>query len=988
MFKNLTLFIFILISTLSGFSQSYFQQEVNFKINVRLDEENNFLYADETIEYTNNSPDTLHFIYFHLWANAYKNYKTEFAKEFTNFRHRSLKNRDLGYIDGLDFKVDTQKVECLIDETNIDICKIILKNPLLPNQKITISTPFYIKIPQNISRLGHNEQAYQITQWYPKPAVYDAKGWHAMPYLDMGEFYSEFGSFDVSITVPQNYVVAATGNLETKSEIQFLDSLSKIKAKPLYTINKPTFPASSKETKTIRFTEKRIHDFAWFADKRFNVLKGNVILPNSKDTVTTWSFFTNKRIVFWNKSLEYIHDAVYDYSLWLGDYPYKNCTAVEGALGSGGGMEYPTITVIGDYHHDFYLESVIMHEIGHNWFYGILGSNERDFPWMDEGLNTFYELRYLEKKYPNKKMSDVYGEERSKRLNYLSYLYKKNYEINYQSGARNNTDQESNLKSSEYLPSNYGDIVYKKNAFIFNYLKNYLGDEKFDRIMKIYFENWKFKHPQPEDFIKLFKENSKENLSWFFDDLLQTRKKIDYKISSLHKNELKVKNIGQIEAPFQISLLKNDTLVKTFWNDAIENKSKIVLPNLSFNKIIIDYEQIMPDINKKNNYIYKNGIIKKRKNIEFKFYRSYENPEKVTICYIPVVGYNLYDNVMPGILIYNSLFPLKKLEYFVMPMFSFAQEKMNGEAKINYNIFPYSKVFHYITTSISGMKYSLLDNSFYKFKTEINIRFRVEPLSKRIEKRLIFNSMMVSNIENIIYNDSSSFVNFNNLKFVYASHQKRNPYNFNFNIQGNKNFAKSWINANYKFSYNKNPQKGIEIKLFAGKFLYNSTEYYGDYNFRLSGHTGENDYAFDNTFFGRNENVQTTPQYSVLSQQFVNADGAFVYYSYIGQTNNWLTTLGFSVDFPEKLPLKLYANFGTYAGAGNNSYSQKIALETGVGITIFPNIFEIYFPLKVSKDLTNNADINNLYESYSEKIRFVLNLNQLNRFKFVKDIYN
>ena len=392
--------------------------------------------------------------------------------------------------------------------------------------------------------------------------------------------------------------------------------------------------------------------------------------------------------------------------------------------------------------------------------------------------------------------------------------------------------------------------------------------------MKIYFETWKFKHPQPEDFIKLFKENSKQDLNWFFDDVLQTRKRIDYKISYLHKNELKVKNVGQIQAPFNISLLKNDSLVHSFWNKSISKKEKITIPDLVFDKIIIDNEQIMPDVNKKNNYIYRNGIIKKRKQFELKLFGSVESAEKISIYFTPILANNYYDNYMPGILIYNSVFPIKKLEYFAMPMYSFAQEKINGEAKINYNIFPYSKVFQYITTSVSGMKYSLLNKSFYKLKTEIDIKFRVEPLNKNIEKRIIFNHIFASNIENLIYNDSSSFSHFNNLKFLYAKHQKQNPYSVFVNFQGNQNFVKSSLEANYKFSYKKNPKKGIEIRLFAGKFLYNSSTYYGDYRFRLSGFTGENDYDFENIFLARAENVKNTAQYNVFSR--VGVDNFFL----------------------------------------------------------------------------------------------------------------
>ncbi|NJK97378.1 MAG: M1 family metallopeptidase [Bacteroidales bacterium] len=273
-----------------------------------------------------------------------------------------------------------------------DILKLILNKPLRSGEKITITTPFRVKFPMGgISRMGHIGQSYQVTQWYPKPAVYDMKGWHPIPYLDQGEFYSEFGSFDVSITIPQNYVVAATGELQTPSEIDWLNQLAERDAKVDSFTSKVTKQESDSTFKTIRYKEKNVHDFAWFADKYFRVLKGNVVLPASGDTVITWAFFPWSKGKLWKKAPEYLHDAVYSYSRWLGDYPYKNCTALEGPLGAGGGMEYPGITIVSSGGSAIGLDQVITHEVGHNWLYGILAFNERDFPYLDEGLNTYYE---------------------------------------------------------------------------------------------------------------------------------------------------------------------------------------------------------------------------------------------------------------------------------------------------------------------------------------------------------------------------------------------------------------------------------------------------------------------------------------------------------------------------------------------------------------------------------------------------------------------
>jgi hypothetical protein len=338
----------------------------------------------------------------HVWPNAFKNNKSSFAKqklEDKNTKFEYSKNSERGYMDSLQFLVNGFPVQVISNEEFPDIIKLILPTSLQPKDSIIITTPFRVKLPYTFSRIGHVEQSYQISQWYPKPAVFDQKGWHPIPYLDQGEFYAEYATYDVHITLPQNYVVGATGELQNQSEVQFLDSLSTATSLMKEYSSKDTFPPSSKILKTLHYKQSNVHDFAWFADKRFHVLTSEVELPQSKRKVKTYVMFTNKYAKYWKDASSYINDAVYYYSLWNGDYPYNYCTAVDGALSAGGGMEYPMITVIGEVGSAKTLDRVIAHEVGHNWFYGILGSNERVHPWMDEGVNSFYETRYMRRKY-------------------------------------------------------------------------------------------------------------------------------------------------------------------------------------------------------------------------------------------------------------------------------------------------------------------------------------------------------------------------------------------------------------------------------------------------------------------------------------------------------------------------------------------------------------------------------------------------------------
>ncbi|MGH2553151.1 MAG: M1 family metallopeptidase, partial [Chitinophagaceae bacterium] len=508
--RKLILLLLAISASLRSFSQ-YWQQQVNYSIDVSLNDKDHTLDAFETIEYINNSPDTLSFIWFHCWPNAYKNDKTAYTDQTlengsTKFYFSDKEQK--GYINRLDFKVNNITAITEDHPQHIDIIKIVLPHPLPPRQKITITTPFHIKLPYNFSRGGHEGQSYQATQWYPKPAVYDKYGWHPMPYLDQGEFYSEFGSFDVSITVPKNYVVAATGELQNAEEKEWLKSRASFAWEPVKGKEKNAsgqikstlqlFPESANEIKTLHYKQTNIHDFAWFADKRFIVNHDTCRLVSGR-IIDAFTYFTPEHKEIWSNSITYSKDAVRHYSSLVGEYPYNIVQVVQGPESFGGGMEYPTITVISPGGNFKSLDNVIAHEIGHNWFYGILASNEREHPWMDEGINSYYDARYMLNKYGKQPQLE---------------------RIAFETKALTKTDQPIELPSEKFNEINYNLIAYYKTAEWLRYLESKLGTETFNSAMQEYYKRWQYKHPQPEDFKKVMEESSGKNLDSLF-SLLQ-----------------------------------------------------------------------------------------------------------------------------------------------------------------------------------------------------------------------------------------------------------------------------------------------------------------------------------------------------------------------------------------------------------------------------------------------------------------------------------
>lgn len=989
------------LTSVNSQNAGYFQQEVNYNIDVTLDDENHILRGFESFDYLNNSPNSLDFLYIHIWPNAYKNGETALARQLArmgNYTLKDPKEGDLGYIDSLNFKVNDEVVKWELDSENIDICKVYLNSPLSPGETITVSTPFKVQIPSGrISRLGHIGQSYQITQWYPKPAVYDENGWNTMPYLTQGEFYSEFGSFDVSITLPKNYVIGATGDkIDGEEEVQFLEdkidftkNYLKDPDNPQFaSLNKNEFPKSDKETKTVRFYQENVHDFAWFADKRYLVLKGEVELPISKRKVETWALFTTDDADLWEKSIEYLNDATYYYSLWNGEYPYNHVTAVDGTISAGGGMEYPNITVIGSSGSDKGLEVVIMHEVGHNWFYGILGSNERVHAWMDEGINSYNETRYMEHKYPDYNMLAIFvGEDIIKNKD-PRQTYKAGDQFMYMLTAGNYADQPMQIHSDDYSNINYGAIVYKKTAFVFGYLAQYLGQETFDQCMHIYFETWKFKHPKPKDIRAIFEKESGKDLSWFFEDIVKTSKKIDFKIC--HIEDLKdgtykvtVQNTGEISAPFSVGTIEPEKLISNdiSWFDPLEVgvKTDVIIKAEKKDRISIDPNGEMPDFNRQNNISKTSGILKKVEPVSLKLGLRLNDGQKSQVFWVPLWAWNEYDKNMLGVNIHNTVIPLKSFEYSITPLYSFSENELNGFARFSY--YRENTQFHLRGQSFTEISNRLLDQKYLLISPEVKIKLKT-PLRSRKNRSLTLKSNYIQKYQTTYADDDTETVfseapyHFvNEVKFNMSYSNISSKYDIEFKVQ---QIIEDWGNYLYPISVESNytikDKRGKDqfiIRAFAGKYIEASNS--AAYRWNTNGQNGLNDYEYDGLYLGRTETSD------LLSRQtYANQGGLLKSFGTSG--NNWMISGQVDYKLPIGLPLYLYMGAALLDNRDFVEGSSEWDIDYAGGISFKTGAFNINIPLVYPDLFEDGNDI-----SIIDAISFEIYLESLNPNKILRN---
>ena len=979
--KRIHILLLLILLQQAGHAQQYWQQELHYTIEVALDDRQNSLNGFLKLRYTNNSPDTLSFIWFHLWPNAYKNDRTAFSDQLllhgrTDFYFSDREQR--GYINRLDFRVNNATLPTEDHPQYIDIIKVYLPSPLAPGAQTEITTPFHVKLPKNFSRGGHTGQSYQATQWYPKPAVYDNKGWHPMPYLDQGEFYSEFGTYDVRITVPQDYVVAATGELQSEEEKQWMKKMNAAyraqQAPPVIQKPKPKFlkpvpkkkPATKstatksttnktqpknkknavtpkepkttnqkpktisigteaslpvQSTKTLQYIQKDIHDFAWFADKHFVVNYDTVQLASGR-AIDAWTFYAPGDSI-WKNSLQMTKDAVRFRSRLIGEYPYNVVSVVETKNGFNGGMEYPTITNIGPMHDAKTLDQVIEHEVGHNWFYGILASNERDHPWMDEGINSYYGDRYVAWKYPEKP-----------KKNWLeSKIPDDQAAMAIAAYAKEKKDQPISTAAADFTENNYGLTAYYKTARWMKQLEQYIGQPRFDSAMQQYYRQWKFKHPAPEDLQQVMQQQSGKDLSAYF-RLLDTTGVLP----------------GGYTGP------------------------KKIKPAFLFSAK--DYERV--------NYIN----------------------------WLPAIGYNMYDKFMVGLLLHNISMPSHNFQFILAPLYATGSKQVNGIGNISYSWRP-NKHFQTIELGLTGARFSTREGidsngvkifeGFHKMVPSLRFTFKNRSLLSTVEKWIEWKTYLVGEKRfgyAMDHDDSLSYPTpgavhnryLNQLTFNITNYRKLYPYDAQVQLQQGDGFYRVNAAGHYFFNYAKGG--GMQVRVFAAKFGYLGSKTRDKisrgylYQPKLTAVRGEEDYTYSNYFIGRSEFD------GFASQQIMVRDGGLklrtdLFSGLQGRSDNWVASMNFNTTLPNnllpvKLPVRIFLDVGTYAEAWEKkAETSRFLYVAGLQVSLFKDLLNVYAPIFYSKEFRESLKTVPEINTFGKRLSFSFDIHRFNLRKII-----
>ena len=573
----------------------YWQQRADYRISATLDTAGRAIRGQETIHYTNNSPDVLRYLWLHLEQNicAPNSVTNQLDQPPLVFLGSTFDFSCKDFRGGITLEgtaVNGRVVHPVISGTTM---RIDLPRPLSPGRTADLQIRWHFPVPDyGAGRMGSDGSLYEIAQWYPRVAVYDdVRGWNHEPYIGAGEFYLEYGSFDVSLTVPASYIVAATGTLQNPEVVLTADQRSRLaiartSTQPvaIITASEAGKPAQTRPpgrtSLTWRFKADSVRDFAFAAspEVRWDAsgYKGVLIQTLYRPQATRWTEANRMA----RESIKYFSEQWYR-------YPYPHATTVEGPIE---GMEYPMLTFVPHSPSREELHWVLSHEFGHQWFPMIVGSNERLYPWMDEGFNTFIDLAGAARYFAG----TAYGD--SIEVHPL-HLYK-DHAI---------PGQEQPLITRPIESRDLFWTGYQKPALMLQTLRyEVLGKERFDPAFREYIRAWAYKHPTPADFFRLMRDASGVDLDWFWRDWIYTTNRLDQAVDSIAGGKIYLSNRGTMSLPLEMEISYQDgsnevvRLPVDMWNLGPRFGYRL-RSDKPVRRVVVDPREAFPDIDRSNN---------------------------------------------------------------------------------------------------------------------------------------------------------------------------------------------------------------------------------------------------------------------------------------------------------------------------------------------------------------------------------------------------
>jgi len=887
----------------------------------------------QEIVYTNASQDVLNEVLFHDWANAFSNKTTALGKRFAEDfvrRFYFAKDHERGntviqnITDG-----NSQSLSWGRHDGAADILWIKCTKPLQPGESQTFILNYKVKVASaKFTRYGYQSNGnFDLKYWYILPAVYD-KTWQVYNHKNLDDLYPALSDYRITMKVPEDYEVISDLNKETTPPIdENKENIIKLEGNRRGEINLYI-------QKVSKFYSFPVDDIEFVSN-----IEDNDLMPNMK------SVATQRILSFLQKK--------------LGPYPFKKILISE--------TDYKINPVYGlnqlpdilrPFPDGFQYEIKQLKAITERYLENTLIINPRYDSWIRDGIHIYLMMAYTEQFYPDMKIIGKLSKIIGVRWFHLADLkFNDQYFLGYKNMARLYLDQPISSPQDKLLKFNKNIANAYKAGVGFKYLEDYFEDDNIvDASIKQFYNQNLLQYTSSKVYREVLQSKSNKKVDWFFDDYVNTNDKIDFKIKSVKRTkdsiEVTIKNKRNNAMPISLVGLQKKNVVSKTWVTDIVGTKKVKIANNNLTKLVLDYDQNIPEVNRRNNYKNLKWIFNKP--LQFRLFEDVEDPKYGQLFFIPEFEFNVYDGFTIASKFYNNTVVRRDFEYKVSPAYGLKSKKLLGSA----SAFARNQVaehgLYQIRYGVNASQFSYAPDLLSKrFSAAVSFSFRPEDLRSNKRQSLTIRNINVFRERNEENPVETPDYNVFNVRYGNSDFNLINTFGYNVDYQISKNFSKISTTINYRKLFLNNRQ--LNLRLFAGTFLFNDTQKDGDFfSFALDRPT---DYLFDFSYLGRSEDS------GLVSQQIVIAEGGFKSQLEYSFANQWITTFNANTNIWNWI----YA-YGDLGIVKNKGRSAKYVFDAGIRLSLVADYFELFFPV------VSNKGWEIAQPNYDQQIRFIITL--------------
>lgn len=900
------------------------------KMDVTIDIDKKVLTVTQELTFFNQTNDTLTNIVLNDWINGYTSKNTPLAARFSDEFERSFhlaKEKERGRTSDISI-IDENKTLLTWerDKNYPDVIQIRLREKLLPNQKAGFTLTYFVKIPSDrFTKYGYGENGKMyLKNCFLVPARYDNKSFIKYDNLNLDDCANALSDYEIAISIPQN-----SDLFSDLSEVQKETSNSKT---------------------NYRLTGKNRLDFNLFVDKKkdFEVYKNNEIevVSDLKDNRLN----DIQRAIVIDKIVNYVSEN-------LGKYPHEKIAISQVDYDRNpfyGLNQLPLF--ISPFPDEFLFEIKFLKTYLNNYLHNTLQLDPRKDNWIYDGIQVYIMMKYIEEYHPDSKMmGSVAKLKLLKGYNLVSLNFNGQYSYLYMLMARKNLDQPLSNSKNTLIKFNEKIASKYRAGLSLNYLDNYLGNNSVPNSIKQFIQLNQTQQTHRTDFEKLLKSNTDENITWFFDKIIDSRDIIDFKFDKVTRTKdsinFSLKNKTNVNVPISVYGIKDKTIVSKKWFNNIVSDSLYSIPRNDADKIVINYKNEVPEFNLRNNWRSLNGFRLNNRPIKFNFMKDLEDPYYNQVLYVPTLEYNLYDGLLPGFRFHNKTILDKPFIFDINPTISTKTKNFSGKGFVYVNQYNRDSNLYNIRYSLGGHYLHYAPDAYYtKLTPTVFMYFRPDDYRDNRKQTIIVKEVIIDK-EKTAFTVSENSENYQifNAKYYNTKTEVTNHFSFLGDFQYSKDFGKLAVEVSYRKLFDSN--RSLNLRLFAGTFLHNkTTSSYFDF-----GLDRPSDYLFESEYLGRSETK------GLFSQQSIIADGFFKSKLEVRTANRWMATT--NVNYTIWSWIEGYGDIGFIKNAATDP---KFVYDSGIRLNLVTDYFELFFPVYSS----NGWEIGE--KNYGEKIRFII----------------